>query len=32
MDKYDTAEDKKNKPKPAETVTKNGVTVTKGDI
>lgn len=32
MDKYDTAEDKKNKPKPAETVTKDGVTVTKGDI
>jgi hypothetical protein len=32
MDKYDSAEDKKNKPKQAETVTKNGVTVTKGDI
>jgi|TARA_B110000305_G_C19194510_1_gene518189 hypothetical protein len=32
MDKYDTAEEKKNKPKPAETTTKNGVTVTKGDV
>ena len=33
MDKYDTAEEQKNKPKPAkESTTKNGVTVTKGDI
>lgn len=33
MDKYDDQETKKNKPKPAkETTTKDGVTVTKGDI
>ena len=31
MDKYDTQEQNKNKPKP-QTVTKNGVTVSKGEV
>jgi hypothetical protein len=32
MDKYDSDESKKNKPHSEKTVTKDGVTVTKGDI